>query len=284
MNPKKQQIINAAYTLFIHKGYNASSIQDILDEASVSKGTFYNYFTSKTECLIAIMESIGSEIRQKRIDAAAGKPLSDPDVLVEQLCIRIQLNKEKNLFTLYESIFFSQDEELKKFAKDIYAAELDWIASRIVDIFGAEANAYALENAAIIQGSIQQLIHLWKISYTEELPTKELSAFVVRRLTAAISGQIETGDSFLQKTRFPAEQVTLETLRQDLKIYAIRFQDNKELQQLLSFLTDELKEAEPRKALIESVLSTLENEDAIDSELSIVLGQIKKCVQVYTEI
>nr|WP_316046122.1 TetR/AcrR family transcriptional regulator [Planococcus glaciei] len=38
MNLKKQQIINAAYTLFINKGYNASSIQDILDEAGVSKG------------------------------------------------------------------------------------------------------------------------------------------------------------------------------------------------------------------------------------------------------
>ncbi|WP_442956966.1 TetR/AcrR family transcriptional regulator [Planococcus sp. MB-3u-03] len=44
----KQQIINAAHRLFIQKGYNASSIQDILDEAGISKGTFYNYFTSKS--------------------------------------------------------------------------------------------------------------------------------------------------------------------------------------------------------------------------------------------
>lgn len=74
MNPKKQQIINAAHHLFIKKGYNASSIQDILDEAGISKGTFYNYFTSKSECLIALMESIAEDIRAARISIAFGNP------------------------------------------------------------------------------------------------------------------------------------------------------------------------------------------------------------------
>src|SRR5690606_31520965 len=171
MNSKKQQIINAAYSLFINKGYIASSIQDILDEAGVSKGTFYNYFTSKNECLIAILESVASEIRQKRMAAAVGRSIDDPELLAEQLCIRIQLNREKNLFSMYESIFYSQDEDLKKFAKTIYISEMDWIASRIVELFGEKAKPYALENAAIVHGSIQQLMHMWKLTSIEELPT-----------------------------------------------------------------------------------------------------------------
>ncbi|WP_236610103.1 TetR/AcrR family transcriptional regulator [Planococcus halocryophilus] len=103
MNPKKQQILTAAYELFINRGYNPTSIQDILDEAGVSKGTFYNYFGSKSECLMAIMESIGSEIRQQRLAAAVGFPTNDPDVLAQQLYIRIKLNLEK-IFLLFTKV------------------------------------------------------------------------------------------------------------------------------------------------------------------------------------
>src|SRR5690606_25207568 len=203
MNSKKQKITNAAYKLFINQGYNSSSIQDILDEAGVSKGTFYNYFTSKTECLIAIMESVGSEIRQKRIAASVGRPLDDLNVLAEQLYIRIQMNSEKNLFALYESIFYSQDEELKKFAREGYITELNWIATRIIDVFGEEAKPYALDNAAAVHGSIQQLINLWKITSGDELPTQELSSFVLRRLKTSIADQVKENDRFIQQTSLP---------------------------------------------------------------------------------
>src|SRR5690606_19479283 len=98
MNSKKQKITNAAYKLFINQGYNSSSIQDILDEAGVSKATLYNSFTCKAVCRIAVMESVGSEIREKRIAASVGRPLDDLNVLAEQLYIRIQMNREKNLF------------------------------------------------------------------------------------------------------------------------------------------------------------------------------------------
>src|SRR5690606_5922658 len=200
MNRKKQNIIEAAYSLFIQKGYISTSIQDILDEAGISKGTFYNYFTSKTECLIAIMESIGSEIRQKRMAAAAGKSVTDPDVFAEQLNIRIQMNREKNLFALYESIFYSQDPVLKDFAKHSYRKELDWMTSRIVDIYGPEAAPYALDNAASVHGTIQQLVNIWLLTTDEELPTKKLASFVIKRLEAAVQAQISSGERFIHSS------------------------------------------------------------------------------------
>ena len=283
MNLKKQNIINAAYSLFINKGYNASSIQDILDEAGVSKGTFYNYFTSKTECLIAIMESIGSEIRQKRMAAAVGKSIDDPEVLAEQLCIRIQLNREKNLFALYESIFYSQDEELRNFSKESYKTELEWIASRIVDVFGKEAEPYALDNAAIVHGSIQQLIHLWKLSSDDDLPTSELSAYVIRRLKVAIALQIETEDRFIKETKIsgeaPAENISLEDLSNKLKAVSESPHEDENTKQLTAFLADELAAANPRKILIESALSTLANNNSHEPVLLVLLEQVWKHLQ-----
>lgn len=282
MNSKKQNIINAAYSLFINKGYNASSIQDILDEAGVSKGTFYNYFTSKTECLMAIMDSIGSEIRQKRMAAAADKPINDPQVLADQLSIRIQLNQEKNLFSLYESIFYSQDKELKEFSKGTYLKELDWLTSRIIDIFGKEAQPYALDNAAILHGSIQQLVHIWKLTSNEDLPTDRLAAFVVRRLEVSIASQIASGERFIQAMELSPEKMgenlTLEELGTQLDTYSRLLEEDEETRQLISFLAEELHLEKPRKAVVQSVLGTLANNVPHEAEILILLEQVWKKV------
>lgn len=280
MNPKKQQILNAAYELFINKGYNSSSIQDILDGAKVSKGTFYNYFGSKSECLMAIMESIGSEIRQRRMAAAVGMSANDPEVLAEQLYIRIKLNLEKNLFALYESIFYSQDPELKSFSVKQYSLEMEWISSRIVDVFGKEAAPYALENAAFIHGYVQQLIHLWRLVSAESVPAEKLSSFVIRRLQATIALQIAAKDTFFGDLKLPlstsADDLALEELSPLLEQYAQKLKNQENIKQLVQFLSTELAAELPRKALVESVLTTLANDDRIESELSIMIEQVWK--------
>ncbi|CEG23590.1 putative HTH-type transcriptional regulator YvdT [Planococcus massiliensis] len=282
MNSKKQKITNAAYKLFINQGYNSSSIQDILDEAGVSKGTFYNYFSSKTECLIAIMESVGSEIRQKRIAASVGRPLDDLDVLAEQMYIRIQMNREKNLFALYESIFYSQDEELKKYAREVYITELNWIATRITDVFGDEAKPFALDNAAAVHGSIQQLINLWKVTSTEELPTKALSSFVLRRLKTNIADQIKQNDRFIQKNNLtvssPLPKMTLPELSGKLKDLVCQ-EDEPDARELVIFLADELIAKEPRYVLMESALATLSNSHTYELELVAALEKVWNILQ-----
>ena len=46
---KKHEILCAAEKLFCSKGYEATSVQDILDVLHASKGGFYHHFTSKEE-------------------------------------------------------------------------------------------------------------------------------------------------------------------------------------------------------------------------------------------
>ena len=53
---KKIQILDAAEKLFFEKGYEQTSIQDILDALSLSKGGFYHYFDSKQSMLKEICE------------------------------------------------------------------------------------------------------------------------------------------------------------------------------------------------------------------------------------
>ena len=55
---KRVQVLDTAERLFFEKGYDRTSIQDILDALSMSKGGFYHYFDAK--------ETVLREICQRR--------------------------------------------------------------------------------------------------------------------------------------------------------------------------------------------------------------------------
>jgi len=48
---RKNQIIKTAYDKFISKGYENTSVDEIIEEIKIAKGTFYYYFESKEELL-----------------------------------------------------------------------------------------------------------------------------------------------------------------------------------------------------------------------------------------
>ncbi len=48
-NDKESRLLNTAFKLFTEKGMKDTSIQDIVDNANVAKGTFYLYFKDKYE-------------------------------------------------------------------------------------------------------------------------------------------------------------------------------------------------------------------------------------------
>ena len=51
---KRQAILDVAEKLFYTKGYEATSVQDILDVLSTSKGSFYHHFESKEQVLATL--------------------------------------------------------------------------------------------------------------------------------------------------------------------------------------------------------------------------------------
>ena len=46
---KETRLLNSGFKLFTHKGFKETSIQEIVDDAQVAKGTFYTYFKDKFE-------------------------------------------------------------------------------------------------------------------------------------------------------------------------------------------------------------------------------------------
>jgi len=64
---RRQEIVEAALTCFSRRGYNKTTMDDIVAESGLSKGTLYWYFDSKEElfegALLSIFEGFGEDVR-----------------------------------------------------------------------------------------------------------------------------------------------------------------------------------------------------------------------------
>ncbi|GIN62588.1 hypothetical protein J27TS8_25810 [Robertmurraya siralis] len=61
----KQLIMEKAGSLFMTKGYNGVSVNDICKEAGVSKGSLYHHFQSKEQLLLDVIEEDAKKWQKK---------------------------------------------------------------------------------------------------------------------------------------------------------------------------------------------------------------------------
>ena len=58
---RKDEILSVAYNLFITKGYDNTSVDEIIEKVNIAKGTFYYFFTSKEEMLDEVINKMINE-------------------------------------------------------------------------------------------------------------------------------------------------------------------------------------------------------------------------------
>ena len=66
---RKQELLQIAYELFLSKGYESVSVDEIIAKAGIAKGTYYYYFKSKEETLEEVIDMMiaGEEAKAKAI-------------------------------------------------------------------------------------------------------------------------------------------------------------------------------------------------------------------------
>jgi len=62
---RKNEILDVAERLFVTKGFDNTSTNDILSEIGIARGTLYDHFKSKTDILDAMIERISKQLMEK---------------------------------------------------------------------------------------------------------------------------------------------------------------------------------------------------------------------------
>ncbi len=109
---RKQELLQIAYRLFLSKGYEETSIDEIIEEAKIAKGTFYYHFKSKEALLEAIINKmITEETEQARQFLSAPLPVPQKAIAIitslrpkqDEMTIANALNQEENI-VMHEKI------------------------------------------------------------------------------------------------------------------------------------------------------------------------------------
>ncbi|MEH7492045.1 TetR/AcrR family transcriptional regulator [Neobacillus niacini] len=186
MNDRKQHVISKAHQLFIEKGFQATSIQDILDFSGISKGTFYKYFSSKSELLIAIYKATFKNLQKERDDLLIGKSPSDIEVFIKQLEMQMISNRKNKLIALYEEVMSTNDADLKQYIRIARLRSLRWMFSRFIDIFGEKNKPYLLDCAIMFQGLMQHNLQYNRLATDSNEKISHVVRYSVNRLVKMV--------------------------------------------------------------------------------------------------
>ncbi|WP_042475786.1 TetR/AcrR family transcriptional regulator [Bacillus ndiopicus] len=265
MNTRKRKIIDASLQLFIEKGFHHTSIQDIIAHANISKGTFYNYFTSKNECFLAILEQLRYTAQLQRYELLANQNEQDLDVLIEQIIVPMKLHEEQNLITLFEGIFQSSDLELKKGLRQHRFHEIQWLTERFTNVFGEEIRPYAFECAVIFFGITHYLAMSWRSAYHLPADLHRLVQKGLEYVQALLPTMQKTNDVLLNadvlqllQNKATKPVITKANVIEQLEGFAkqLDIKTSATGKELTAFLMEELMRDELRKHVIKATLQS----------------------------
>tara|TARA_R110002073_G_scaffold314793_1_gene487188 strand:+ start:257 stop:958 length:702 start_codon:yes stop_codon:yes gene_type:complete len=80
---KKDLILDRGLQVMMSRGYNGTSVKDIVDAAGVPKGSFYNYFESKESFALDAIERVASE-NLKEMQRMLDSRIKSPKLRIEE--------------------------------------------------------------------------------------------------------------------------------------------------------------------------------------------------------
>ncbi len=83
---RKKELTQIAYELFLTKGYENTSVDEIISKAGIAKGTYYYYFESKEQTLEEVINMIVYKCVLK------AKQVLDTDLPIEQKFLNVILS------------------------------------------------------------------------------------------------------------------------------------------------------------------------------------------------
>ena len=152
MKSKKEQILDVSLSLFLEKGYDNTSISDILSNLNIARGTLYYHFESKE----AIMDTIIERSIKNVIEEAKGIVFQKGMTVQEKMFTLFSSTSMKRLSGRELMIDYLNQPQNALFHEKINRSFIQKIVPLLGDIIkegveeGIFINAYPYESAEMI--------------------------------------------------------------------------------------------------------------------------------------
>jgi AcrR family transcriptional regulator len=144
---RRNEILATAYGLFVRDGYDATTVNAIIEEIGLSKGAFYHHFESKDEVMEALTTRMAGEMKRNLEPKLAQPGLSAIDKLNLIYSLGAKLKREHIPFVRAMSAFYYREENSRLRARMIAAsiAVMGPLFARILDE-GIRDGSFAIED------------------------------------------------------------------------------------------------------------------------------------------
>ena len=191
MNPKREHILESAMRCFAAKGYHASSIQEIAEEAGIAKGLVYFYFKSKEDLLLSALQHFYDKMGDNLAVLRADGELPPRDRLHAMLCYLFEHSRENREFLL---MMMSEQagkttERLTAFLIEARVSGLQRLMDAVTDIYGDQLRPYALDAAIVLQAMLMEFMFIYVFD-PETTMSAALATFMLERLDEMTEGML----------------------------------------------------------------------------------------------
>lgn len=291
LKEKKQRIIKSAKEVFQKQGYLKTSVQDMVDAAGISKGTFYNYFTSKEELAIVIFKQEYSVLHQ-RLEYTMAQDGAKKDNFTECLKIIIHFYTENGEIL---NITFSQtmiDDDFNAFLQNVRLKNMEWVKYQLLEVYGEETKPYINDITMLLSGMAAMYVFASGSKNVNTGLIERAIPYVVRRLDALVKDILESGEivfteadtenlvpdqTMIRKKRLAKLREALEELNVGIENADIADSDKWQYKESMNALVGEINNNEaPRDFMVQGTLLYLKQH--VPASLTKEVNKLEACV------
>lgn len=168
---RRRQILEAAVKVFAEKGFHASRVRDIAEEAGIAYGLVYHYFESKEDLLESIFRTTWTEMlaRVREVEQA-GVPAAEEVRQVSALILRTWRRDPNLVRVLVREI--TRNQHVQREVEEISEAmkALEGIVRRGQESGEFRADLDPRLAAAIFYGALEEVLSGWVLG---QLPDRD---------------------------------------------------------------------------------------------------------------
>jgi AcrR family transcriptional regulator len=289
MNEKQMKLIESGMKLFATKGYHRTSVQEITNEAGVSKGSFYVYFQSKEEFMLTAYQYFYMQIKEK-IERVKLEDLPPKESLAKQITVWLQyIYEHKDFIILHMKENISIAGSVDEWAKEIKRDSYHWMRENMENIYGEQNIKPILIDLVIQMEGLLQSYTKWKIIADVNLDIDQVGPFLVRRLDDLVKGMQERGEAplitleqvpFIHEARHQGPHScrsipqVLHLLKKQVQELALPSEKSDQLLAVMEVLEMELAKADWQPVVVQGLLAhfkSISELEAVCQELANLL-------------
>ena len=177
---RKTEILDTAKSLFLSKGYDKTTVNDILKAIGIAKGTFYHYFKSKEEVLEAVVMRVIEQDMVIAREIAANSELSALDKIIQYLLAQLP-NENAEKSDMIEQFPNVENALMKQRAMEGTLQHICPILAEIIEEGnqnGEFQTPFPLEAIQFLIAGIQTLLDERMITPDEETMKRRIQSFI----------------------------------------------------------------------------------------------------------